>query len=56
MTGPDVLGLQPRVTFEDGRREISGGEHSQDMLYSQAATPNNRFSAKDLGVDTDTLQ
>jgi len=37
--GLNVLGLQPRITFEDGGRGISSGKHSQDRCMSWPDAP-----------------
>jgi len=50
----DVFALKPRVPFQDGRDVISGGEHAEHVLDSQAPTANDRLPAEDGGVHDDS--
>ena len=51
-----IFSFQPRISFKDGFRTVSGSQHGQDMLDRQAAIPNNCFPTENFGVDRYPLQ
>lgn len=52
----NVLTFEPGVSLEQTLRSIPRGQHPQDMLYSEALSPDDGFAPEDLGVDRDPLK
>ena len=51
--GLDILGIQPRITLQDGGRIIARREHVEHMLHRQAAATDDRFAAEDFRIEGD---
>ena len=54
--GPDVFGLQPRVSCEDGLRGVTRTQHPEDVLHGEPASANDRLAAEDLRVAGDASE
>jgi len=48
--------FRARDTFKDSLRTVPRSKHCQYVLDRQTATPNNRFSPKNIGVHRYPLQ
>jgi hypothetical protein len=55
-TGQDIFPLQPGVTLQQGLEIIPSRQLTQNMLYRQTPTTNDRLATKDFWIDGDTFQ
>jgi hypothetical protein len=53
---PNIVTLEPGVTFKNRLGRIASRQHRQNMLDRQTATANDRFAAENPGIHGDSLE
>jgi hypothetical protein len=53
---PNIVSLEPGVTFKNRLGRITSRQHCQNMLDRQTATANDRFASENPGIHGDPLE
>jgi hypothetical protein len=51
-----IIGLKPGVTFANRGNRVASRQHSEDMLYRETSSPDDRFSAENFRIYCDSLE